>query len=336
MAFKAKKFLSQLLKILFSAALIFWLVNSGKLNFKALLPLLSLSAIATCLGCTGVALALATERWRRLMQAQDIHLSFWITFKLTLIGNFFNFAMPGGVGGDLVKGYYIIRNSPQARLKAAMTVLMDRLVGLFIMLLMSIFLMLAHWDLIHARPALQSVFWALLALTIAFFAGWVAVLSQRLYNTRWLHRIFGLLPARLRLLHIYEALAEYRHRKLNFLAALLLSLASQIVSVFFFVLAGQALGFHEIPLSVYFFVIPIGFMIQAIPISPAGVGVGQAALLFLFHAAVTHGAEVGPLTMTAYQVSLFAYGLLGALFYLGISQKIKNPETVSPSVGDKI
>jgi uncharacterized protein (TIRG00374 family) len=276
--------------------------------------------------CTGLALALATERWRRFMIAQGIHLNFWVTFKLTLIGNFFNFAMPGGVGGDLVKGYYIVRTAPNARLKAAVTVLMDRLIGLFVMLLMALAVMLARWDLIQDKPALQSIFWFLAIFFIAFCMGWVAVFSRRIYNTQLLHRLFRLLPANFKLLHLYESLAEYRHHKVSFIFTFLLSFASQLVSVLFFILMGQALGFQDIPLSVYFFVVPIGFMIQAVPISPAGVGVGQAALLFLFHAAVSKGAEVGPLAMTAYQISLFAYGLLGALFYLGISQKIKNHE----------
>ena len=323
---KVKNLFLQLLKILFAAGLIVWLVSSGKLDFKALRPLLNPSAILSCLACTGTALALATERWRRFMIAQDIHLSFWISLKLTLIGTFFNFAMPGGVGGDLVKGYYIIRTSPHARIKAAITVLMDRLSGLFVMLLMALVVMLLRWDLIQSKPALQSIFWFLCVFFVVFCGGWIAVFSRRLYNTRWLHKVFGLLPVRLQLLHLYEALAEYRHHKISFFSTFFLSLLSQMTSIFFFVLAGQALGFHDIPLSVYFFVIPIGFMIQAVPISPAGVGVGQAALLFLFHAAATQGAEVGPLTMTAYQVSLFVFGLLGALFYLGISQKIKNPK----------
>jgi uncharacterized protein (TIRG00374 family) len=322
---KAKNILIQLCKILFSVGLIVWLVQSGKLDFKALKPLLTATAIAQGLLCTGLALALTTERWRRFMIAQSIRLSFWITFKLTLIGSFFNFAMPGGVGGDLVKGYYIVRTAPNARLTAAVTVLMDRLIGLFVMLLMALFAMIWRWDLIQPKPALQSVFLFLLLFFVAFCLGWVAVFSRRIYNTQLLHRIFRLLPARFRLIHLYESLAEYRHHKISFVATFLLSLASQIVSVLFFILMGNALGFHDIPLSVYFFVVPIGFMIQAVPISPAGVGVGQAALLFLFHAAISTGAEVGPLTMTAYQISSFVYGLVGALFYLGISQKIKNP-----------
>lgn len=323
---KVKNLFLQALKVLFSVSLIVWLIQSGKLDFKALRPLLNSAAILSCLGCAGLALALAAERWRRFMIAQEIHLSFWITFKLTLIGTFFNFAMPGGVGGDLVKGYYIIRTSPNARIKAAITVLMDRLSGLFVLLLMTIVMMISRWDLIQTKPALISIFWFLLAFLVAFCFGWAAVFSRRIYKTRWLHKIFGLLPVRLKVLHLYEALADYRHHKLSFFSTFCLSLLSQIASIFFFILAGRALGFHDIPLSIYFFVIPIGFMIQAIPISPAGVGVGQAALLFLFHAAISQGSEVGPLTMTAYQVSLFIYGIFGALFYLGISQKIKNPE----------
>ena len=45
----------------------------------------------------------------------------------------------------------------------------------------------------------------------------------------------------------------------------------------------QAMGETTIPISAYFFLVPVGTVVQALPISPAGIGVGQAAFFFLFN-----------------------------------------------------
>ncbi len=66
----------------------------------------------------------------------------------------------------------------------------------------------------------------------------------------------------------------------------------------------------------YFFVVPIGQMLTAIPISPAGVGVGQAAFYFLFNIYLGHQSQLGPTVMTVGQVMMFGFGIIGAYFYL--------------------
>ena len=44
-------------------------------------------------------------RWQLLLRAQGIKLSMGRTAQLTLIGNFFNIALPGAVSGDFVKAF---------------------------------------------------------------------------------------------------------------------------------------------------------------------------------------------------------------------------------------
>lgn len=327
MAKKAKNLLIQVLKVSFSFAIIYWLVSSGRLEFAALKSLLQPYYLIPLLTLEFFTFAFATERWRRFLHSQNIPLTFMETFKLNLIGNFFNYAMPGGVGGDLVKGYYITRKAPGAKLKAAITVFMDRLIGLFAMLVIALTMMAYRWDLVLEKTELQGILTILLAILAAFIVFWALVFSRRLHELNLLPRVLAKLPGGSRLTLLYESFVDYRHSKSVFISTFFLSLGSQLMSLCFFVVAGYGLGFSEVPLSVYFFVVPIGFMVQAIPISPAGVGVGQAAMLFLFNVALSTQSQVGSLTVTAFQIAGFLYGLIGAVFYLGISHKMKNPET---------
>lgn len=321
----------QTLKIGFSLALIIWLMKSGRLEFQSLKLLLTPTYIISCILCAGLALAIGTERWRRFLLSQGISISFFQTFQLTLIGSFFNFAMPGGVGGDLVKGYYITMNHPSAKLKAAVTVLMDRMIGLFAMLVLAMTMMLSHWEIVGSQEQLKFIFQTLCFLTFCFLVFWSLTFSRRFHALGLIERVLEKLPKSQPLLRTYEALTNYRHFKKTFALTFFLSLLGQLAGVLFFIIAGRGLGYTEVSPTVYLFVVPVAFMVQAVPISPAGIGVGQTVAYFLFNLTSPGSAGVGPAATTAFQLVQLLFGLFGAYFYLGISKKLKNSKYSNPS-----
>ncbi len=62
--------------------------------------------------------------------------------RLFFLGLFYNNLMPGSVGGDLVKAWYVTKHTDK-RLEGVLSVFMDRVIGLFGMVLMAIFTYLA-------------------------------------------------------------------------------------------------------------------------------------------------------------------------------------------------
>jgi len=86
--------------------------------------------------------------------------------------------------------------------------------------------------------------------------------------------------------------------------------------VTFFALIAVAVGEGEFDHAVLWFCIPIGLVVQALPLAPAGVGVGQAAFFFLFEAALQRPTQVGTVGITVMQALQFALGLIGAAIYL--------------------
>lgn len=318
----SKRLLIQSLKVLFSTGIIYWLVQSGKLNFTALKNLLNPTTATLALLLVVLNIFLASERWRALICSQGLKARPLQVFKLTLIGSFFNFAMPGGVGGDVIKAFYFLRANPGSKVIAVTSVLIDRVLGLFAMILLALLVMLYDMQHIMATSSLTSLFWFILGLFTAFVIALSLIFSQKVYETHFLKNIINSMPLSEKFMKLYESLHLYGKNGRRFLAVILLSLLSQICSIVFLVLAGNAAGYTDISIMTYFMVAPLGYMATAIPISPAGVGVGQAAFYFLFNLYNGNTTEVGPTVITAFQVTTFLVSLSGAFFYLRIKDRV--------------
>lgn len=323
---KAKNIIFQVLKVVFSVGIIIWLVQSGKLNFKALLNLLQPQYLFLGIFLIGTNMYLTSERWRMLLLTQSHQLPALQTFKLTLIGIFFNFVVPGGVGGDIVKAFYFSKDHPESRMVAATSVLMDRVLGLYSMTLMAFIAMIFDWNHVQSVPTLRLLWNFILLLFIAFNIILGVVFSQAIYDrgtlTRWLLK----LPLHSKTTRIYESLHLYGRSLKYVIASIFISLLAQTFSILFMIVAGNASGLGHMNWSTYFLVSPLGFMATAIPISPAGVGVGQAAFYFLFNLYSGETSDLGPTAITALQVGTFLFGLMGAFFYL--QRKDKLPQSI--------
>ncbi len=323
---KVKNILIQTLKIGFSAGLIFWLIQSGKLNFKALASLLRPEYLIPGFLLIAGSMYLTSERWRILLQTQSHHLKSWKTFKLTMIGVFFNFAVPGGVGGDIVKAFYFTKDYPESKMAAATSVLMDRILGLYAMILMALLAMLFDWKHIQTNSSLHFLLIIVLTLFCGASVAFALVFSQKIYDRGSFKRRLEKLPLHNKTIRIYESIHLYGRSYKNLISSISISLLAQSFSIVFMILAGHASGLGtEMQWSTYFLVAPLGFMATAIPISPAGVGIGQAAFYFLFNLYTGHATDLGPTVVTAYQVTQFLLGLLGAFFYMQRKEKAPSP-----------
>jgi len=327
---KAKNLLIQALKVIFAFGLIFWLVQSGKLNFRALANLLQPQYLIPGFLLIFANMYLTSERWRMLLQTQSHHLNGWKTFKLTMIGIFFNFAVPGGVGGDLVKAFYFTKDYPESKMAAATSVLMDRVLGLYAMIIMAMLAMILDWELVQANQSLRLLWTLILVLFVVATVGFYFIFSQKIYDRGLFKALLQKLPLHSKTTRVYESLHLYGRNLRYLIISVIISLVGQTFSILFMILAGYASGLGtEMRWQTYFLVAPLGFMATAIPIAPAGVGVGQAAFYFLFNIYTGHATDLGPTVITALQVAQFLTGLIGAYFYM--QRKEQAPVEVSQS-----
>lgn len=318
---KLKDTLVQILKIGFSLGLIFWLIHSGKLDLSKLSVLLSPLGVSVGLLLALGNLILTSERWRLLVRSQGGHLKSTTAFRLTLIGIFFNFSMPGGVGGDLIKGYYFDKENPGKRALVITSVLFDRVLGLFSMVLMAVSVLYYDFAHVSKNETLLKLFYFFNCIFVAFVVGLGLVFSKKLHQSGVIHRMLNHLPLAEKFHKLYENLNVYGKSFRVNLYTVLISLVSQTFSVLFLYFVGILAGFTEVPLKTYFLVAPLGFMITAIPISPAGIGMGQAAFLYLFNLYLGQETSLGPTVITAQQMTQLIFGMAGAFFYLAYKKK---------------
>ncbi len=312
-------------KAALALVLLFWLYQKGVLDFKVLSKLFSPTLILVSLLNLVLSYYFASWRWQILLKVQKIRLPRWECYKLNLVGLFFNYVMPGGVGGDVVKAFYIVKDHPQNRMGAGMSVLLDRVMGLYAMLLLAIISLCFHYSEVMANPQLKMILQSLVVLFIGFSLALSLALSDQFRQAGWKKYLENTRIGR-KFLSAYEAIHSYsQYRKILF-QAVVLSLITQVLAISLIAWLGFQLGFAETPLSIYFSVVPLGFMVTAIPISPAGVGVGQMAFFFLFNLFMGYESQVGPTVITAYQVLNFILGLSGVWFFIQRKSSLKEVE----------
>jgi len=315
---------SPVLKVLFGAGIVAWMASSGKLNLAQVAR--SLSQWPIMLAILGLAysqMGITAWRWKLLLEAQEIWLPYRRAWGLTMVGMLFNVVIPGAVGGDFVKGYYITRAASGRKSHAATTILMDRVVGLIGLLFLGAAMVIANLDETMRSAATRS----LGSMTVGCFLGGLIVLYAAVFAGS---RLAGwhFLPGVLR--NVFRALHEYRRKTRVIPVALALSVLNQGLTCGMYYLALRATGVVDLPMGQFFLVVPLALITSAIPISPGGVGVGQAAFFTLFQIVAPKYAAAGTNAVTVFQVMYILVCVSGLYWYL--SYKHVDLETAGKNI----
>jgi uncharacterized protein (TIRG00374 family) len=299
-------------KAIFAACLIYWLVATKRLNIKDFGPFLEASAVAIGLILSGINIFILSERWRYLIGSQSKPLTTQSTTRLTLIGLFFNFAMPGGVGGDFIKAYYLQKEQGLSRSLAFSSALMDRITGLYTAVAMALVALVIEYSAGLQKGALTETLLKSVGFIFVAQTGGLLALVFLKWPEKYNHQI-GLVGK------VFRFMLTCRHYVANskrFVIAILLTVVGQFFTIVFFYWALHNILGQSINWATLFFIIPVGFMVMSIPLTPAGIGVGQAAFFYLFQNFSQVSVTSGPAVITSLQLFQFAWGLVGAYYYL--------------------
>lgn len=127
---KLKKQLTTILKISVSALLI-WLVFS-KLNWNEvgrLLQVANLIYFGLAIICFLASQLISVLRFDLFIRKIGIRMSFQVNIRLYLLGMFYNFFLPGGVGGDAYKVYLLNKSHQKSFKKIGEVVFIERFIG---------------------------------------------------------------------------------------------------------------------------------------------------------------------------------------------------------------
>lgn len=264
-----------------------------------------------------IATALQALRLQLLINAHQIGLSFYAAVKLTFIGLFFNTYLPGAHGGDLVKIYYASKDNPGRRTEVITILLLDRFIGLFSLLTLPLLVAPFFSDLIAIQPVLRTLLGVSLAIAsgiiLASFIGARFELSES-QLLQWIERKvrFGKLVTR-----ILHTLHSYGHSMGVVFRALFVSYAVQFLMVGVSMAVAQATNPAGADPKMLM-LIPMGYLASSLPITPGGLGVGEAALESLF---TMSGLSGGAETIIGWRLIMIIVGLLGLVFYVKGEQR---------------
>ena len=238
------------------------------------------------------AAALQIFRWYLLVRALDLPFSVRNAYRLSLVGIFYNTFIPGAVGGDLVKAYFIAHAHPERKSRAVASVIADRALGLFGLILFVAVLGSTAWGLADPRisrnPELQKIVKVTAAIAAASVAGFLLL---GLLPPRRVDRFAGRLKAVPKLGHtlaeMWYAVWVYRQRLKVIALGVVLSAVSHFGLVFAFHCASRVFpptnpATELASLSEHVVIAPIGFIAQAIPLTPGGVGVAEGVFAWLY------------------------------------------------------
>ena len=215
-----------------------------------------------------------TLRYNGLLKAQGIDIPFMKLYRLSFLGLFYSSIIPGSIGGDLVKAYYVNKHTEKTA-EVLMSTFIDRFAGLVGFTLMS-FITLAI-ALALELASIQQLKIAILAVLVATglsAAILLLILSGKFRKFLRLERIYN----KTSVAHHFAAAGNstkiYRERPSVLAKAFGFTAINQIFVISSCAFIGFSIGLN-IPFWSYYLYTPLIFIISAIPVTPGGVGVTE-------------------------------------------------------------
>ena len=228
-----------------------------------------------------IAIGFNVLKWQYLLRTLDLHVPFPSLYRYNLVGLFFALLPLSMVGGDIARGWDLARHTEGRTAEVAVSVLVDRLVGLAGFLLASV-LGLAAAILFLGRPELGWLLATLAVVFLGFILALAVLISQRL--RRLVERLFNLGPLE-RFLPLYQKVSDSVQGFRNHLGALFVALGVQLLTVLTTCvvnyLAAVATG-ADVPIAWVLVLTPLTAFAPFLPSIASGLGWNQGVFYVLY------------------------------------------------------
>jgi uncharacterized membrane protein YbhN (UPF0104 family) len=269
----------------------------------------------------GSTVALGIIRWRMVLRVHGFDLPFGRATEISLVAHFFNSFLLGTAGGDVMKAFYAARETHHKKTEAVLTVFVDRVIGLWSMLLFAVIMMIPNRALLGS-PKIQLTALLVVGMTVAAtvfillaFRGGVSnawsgarPFLRKLPRGDWLERTldscrtFGRAPGFL-------------------LRTVAVSMALNAACVLQFIAVARGLHLVISPL-VLFMIVPMIVAISALPISPSGIGVRENLFVEMLAMPAIGVAATPALSLSLLGLAgSLAWSIIGGMVYVLFKRK---------------
>lgn len=243
----------------------------------------NLPLLALALALYFFAIFLGAVKWQILVKAQGIEVSLGALLSFSLLGLFFGNVLPSNIGGDVVRAYDLARITRGRAEAAAISVLVDRLMGLFAFFSAAVVTAALATVLLAQAQQLEQIEVATVIAASAFMALCAALFSRRLAQR--VAGVFDIGPLqRLKptAQNVYQALQVYRFRYRALALNVLISMTIVVVTALVWYVVGMAVGITNVGFFTFLLFNPLIAFILLIPISFNGLGAKEAVVVSFF------------------------------------------------------
>jgi len=327
MTHHVKKLLITLLKVTLSAAIIGYLVYDAMHRGNVFANLCNEPKHWDILAAAWAACTLATlltfVRWWYLVRALGVPCRFADGIRIGFWGYLFSLAPLGIVGGDVVKTVMLGHEHPEHRTKALASVVVDRVVGLYLLFVVasSAILLTGFWQI--PLPDLQWICKLTFILTIVGAAALGAVLGPEAAVGPAV-RVCGRIP---RIGHHLEGLIRavrmYRHMPVVMIVSSLMSIGVHCCFAITCYLIACGLPGTHLSFAQHFVVMPLSAVMGVVPLP---MGPFEAVLDFLYTHVPVPGPAIaagqGLVVALVYRLITILIASLGTYYYFSNRREV--------------
>jgi uncharacterized protein (TIRG00374 family) len=321
-----------LLKLIFSVGILVY-IFSRVVHPKDLWVNLREASIPFLIGAVAMYFLVQTisaYRWYLLLKPLDIEMSFPRILGLYYLGMYFNFFLPSSIGGDVVKVYYLHKDTGRLSASTA-SVFLDRDIGMGGLVLLAT---VVAWYGGTRIPPENGVLLAPLfgLIGVAFVLANLALFYRPSYNV--LHRLLSLFKMKRadeKVERLYDSFNAYRGKWTLIAITLVASLAIQVGCAFVNMLAADSIGLQTQHGWIdYMVFIPAIGLIGMNPLSVNGAGWREASYILLFQSVGAKPHEAATLSLLWLGIMVIA-SLPGGIVYIAMGGRRKKAKAIYDS-----
>lgn len=323
---QVKQHLATFLKISIAILAISYLFRSDWLTKESFIKLFRTDNIPfiifSCLFFISAQI-LCASRLVLLLKTIDFNLPFLKGFKLIMIGNFFNTIIPGMVGGDFVKGFFLIKSEESKRGKSSGIIIMDRALGLialtFIGSVSLIYLLQQNNASLssyrHELYIVLGVIGFLSALSGAFF-----VFGRNNRVRKKMREIITAIFRKSFFYYLTEGLGALARNHRILICSLAISILIQLLSLAGLLILSNILHETLPDVTTLTAVSSLIILLNVIPVTPGNIGWTELIAAFGWSAV---GSNAGAEIFFYWRIVTVLCSLPGSLLYLTYGEKPK-------------
>ena len=261
-------------------------------------------------------------KWQLLLKSKNLNISLSKLIGLYLVGYFFNNIIPiGFLGGDFVRIYETAKQTKNTPDSLA-AVFMERIMGVIALMMFAIFSIFLKFQLFLKNPTVLLIIICIIFILIIFiwmiFSPKILNFIKNIIKINLLKKIFTKLD------EWTTAINRYKYEKRALFYSFIYSIIYNLLAIFNVYFSFLTFNYKPNFLDVFIIVPIILLIVLSAPITSAGLGLFENAIVYLF-SLVGVLSSISALVALLLRAKVILLGLIGGIIYFFVrSDKPKN------------